>query len=195
MKFLYSAEGMGDQMLLTPAIWKTPGQLGCTVWAADNEAYGRGFDAVRMFDWLEKMKPWRDSCLFVAVPDCVGDAVQTLELYREWAWHFDGWPLAFVAQDGQENLPLPNYYDTLFVGGSTEWKVGSGAEAVIRLAQRQFKHIHIGRVNWGQRYRHFALMRGSESWTCDGTRQRFDGRDKTKEAWEAYERQEPLIRL
>ena len=183
---------MSEYELFTPAKWDVkPRKL----WAADNEAYMLGFDPNRFFTWIRKMEPYRDSCLFVAVPDVVGNAIATLELYREWAWHFDGWPLAFVAQDGQENLPLPNYYDTLFVGGSTEWKVSDAAVSVIKRAQGMHKHIHIGRVNWWKRYAYFRLIEGSESWTCDGTRATFDGRENTKSAWNGYMAQKPLIRI
>lgn len=182
--------GLGE--LLTPA---KRGGRPAGIWAADNEAFSRGFDPVRFFPWLKKMEPYRDNCLFVAVPDSVGNAIETLKLYREWCWHFESWPLAFVAQDGQENLPLPNYYDALFVGGSTEWKVSDAATSVIKRAQSKHKHIHIGRVNWGKRYRHFRLMEGSSNWTCDGNRSAFDGRDNTRRAWNGYMAQKPLIQL
>lgn len=187
-----SSSGEHDYKLLAPKKGATPPGL---VWAADNEAFARGFSPDRFFTWLDKMAAYRDACLFVAVPDAVGNAIATLELYREWAWHFDGWPLAFVAQDGQESLPLPSYYDCLFVGGTTEWKMSDAAVSVIRRAQRRHKHIHIGRVNWGKRYRHFQLMRGSDNWTCDGNRARFEGQEKTHEAWNRYMAQGTLFKL
>ena len=194
MIFLASGDGMGNKMLVTPKNGDALARNSCTVWGADNEAYSGGFDPDRFFPWLERMKPFRDACLFVAVPDVVGNSIATLELYREWATHFHGyWPLAFVAQDGQENLPLPDYYDTLFVGGTTEWRLSPAAVSVIRRAQSAGKHIHIGRVNWGKRYRYFRMMKGSDSWTCDGTRARFDGRDNTKRAWASYMAQAPLF--
>lgn len=185
---------MSRHELRTPARGKIAGDY-LESWAADNEAYTGGFNAGRFFGWLAKMEPWRERCLFVAVPDSVGNAIETLGLYREWVWHFDGWPVAFVAQDGQESLRLPDHYDALFVGGTTDWKMSDAAESVIRRAQREGKHIHIGRVNWWKRYAHFRLMEGSDGWTCDGTRPRFDGRDNTMEAWGGYMAQRPLLRL
>lgn len=164
-------------------------------WAADNGAFTQGFNPDTYFDWLESMEPYRDRCLFVVIPDVVGDAIQTLSNYRHWLRYYEAWPVAFVAQDGQENLPLPTYFDTLFIGGSTEWKESQAAINVIKRAQAMRKHIHIGRVNWGRRYRMFNVLHGSESWTCDGTRTRFDGKDKTLTAWRGYEAQPALIRI
>lgn len=194
MRFLTSGTGMGAYQLRT----HESGNLDADdliAWAADNGAYSSGFKPSKFFPWLESLSPYKEKCLFVVVPDSVGNAIETLELWREWVWHFDGWPVAFAAQDGQENLPLPNYYDALFVGGTTEWKMSEAAESVIRRAQNDKKHIHIGRVNWFKRYKHFRMMKGSENWTCDGTRQRFDGRKKTMEAWNEYMEWEPLIQF
>ena len=69
------------------------------------------------------------------------------------------------------------------------------AVSVIKRAQRAGKHIHIGRVNWGRRYRLFAVLQGSEDFTYDGTRSRYDGREKTLRAWRGYEAQSPLFGL
>lgn len=164
-------------------------------WAADNQAFTQGFDPDHYFRWLEKMEPYRDTCLFVVVPDVVGDAIQTLDNFRYWLPYFIDWPIAFAAQDGQENLSLPPYFDTLFIGGSTEWKESQAAINVIKRAQSMRKHIHIGRVNWGRRYRLFSILRGADNFTCDGTRPRFEGVDKTLKAWRGYEAQPALIRI
>lgn len=185
-------------------ILTTPGHAGIPVgivagmrWAADNEAYSRGFDPARFFPWLVRMEPYKHSCLFVPVPDVVGDSIATLSSFRNWIVRFDGWPLAFVAQDGQENLPLPDpsTWGTLFVGGSTEWKESMAAVEVIRRAQAMWKHIHIGRVNWKRRYNLFNVLKGSEGWTYDGTRTRYDGTWKTIRAWGNYQLQPALFGL
>lgn len=189
-----SGSGMGPYQLRTPSSGDVE-RDDLIAWAADNEAFSKGFDPDKFFPWLETHEDIRDKCLFVVVPDSVGNSIETLSLFRQWVRYFEGWPVAFAAQDGQENLPLPNYYDALFVGGSTEWKTSEAAASVIRLAQKEGKHIHIGRVNWFKRYKHFRLMKGSESWTCDGTRQRFDGREKTMKAWKEYEEYKPLIQF
>lgn len=159
-------------------------------WAADNQAFTRGFRPDVFFPWLETMQPHRARCLFVVVPDTVGDARATLALWHRWRADFAGWPLAYVAQDGADSIP-PGA-STLFIGGTTAWKLSRDAESVIRLAQSRRLHVHVGRVNWGARYRHFRLMPGSETFTCDGTRARFDGLRQTEIAWTGYQSQLPL---
>lgn len=53
------------------------------------------------------MLPHRSKCLFLAVPDIVGNAIDTLEAYTEFERYFAAWPLAYVAQNGAEDLPIP----------------------------------------------------------------------------------------
>lgn len=161
-------------------------------WAADNEAF-TGFAPERFFPWLEEMKPYLSSCLFVACPDSVGDYEATRRLWRQWYPHLHDWPVAYVGQDSETDIPTEA--SALFVGGSTAWKVGEQAADLIRLAQRRGLHVHIGRVNWGKRYRHFRLMAGSEDFTCDGTRTRYDGKEKAITAWINYQNQAPLFQL
>ena len=66
-----------------------------------------------------------------------------------------------------ENREVPwALVDWLFVGGSTGWKLGEGAEALIRQAQTHGKRVHVGRVNSATRFRHFRAL-GCDS--ADGT--------------------------
>jgi hypothetical protein len=168
--------------------------------AVDNEAFTRGFHPARFFPFLERLLPYREQCLFVVVPDVVGDAQATMELFWRWAPLIRdlGFPVAFVAQDGQEALAWPrdteftdwcadhltatddaSYYlaleqwrreslafDVLFIGGSTEWKLGQHAIDCIRWAKRLGLPVHVGRVNSQRRFRHFQLV-GADF--CDGT--------------------------
>jgi hypothetical protein len=163
-------------------------------WAGDNCAF-TGFDAARFTQWLESMTPHRATCLFVAVPDVVGDAASTLARYVAWAEAMEGWPLAYVAQDGSEHYDIPPSAAALFVGGTTQWKVSDAAAGVIQRGRAMGLHIHIGRVNWWKRYKHFRLMVGSEEFTCDGTRTRFGGTAKTLTAWAEYQERAPLFTL
>ena len=163
-------------------------------WAGDNCAF-TGFEAQRFTEWLQRMTPCRATCLFIAVPDVVGDAAATLARYVAWAEAMGGWPLAYVAQDGSEEHEIPPSASALFIGGSTAWKESQVAIGMIRRGQARGLHIHVGRVNWGRRYRMFAVLEGSEHFTCDGNRQRFEGIERTLRAWHSYESQLPLIRL
>lgn len=165
-------------------------------WGGDVPTYGkRGFDSAQWKTWIKTMLPHRATCQFMVCPDVPTKAVLTLILYDYFRPWLNGWPVAFVAQDGQEDLPFPNKFSTLFIGGSTEWKESQAAIDCIRRAQAQGLKIHIGRVNWGRRYRMFKILVGSDEFTCDGTRTRFDGTAKTIEAWLGYAAQGPLFQV
>ena len=88
------------------------------VWVADNGAYTGNFSPLVFFAWLETMQPHRGLCKFVTCPDSVGNAIETLARYRWYAWKIKalGFPVGFVAQDGQESLLFPPEYDALFIG-------------------------------------------------------------------------------
>ena len=123
-------------------------------------------------------------CLFVSCPDVVADARATLRLFEEWrpalqyVWATVNeddvdpgqpvhQPIAFVAQDGQERLPVPwEHFQALFVGGSTQWKLGPHAAALIREAKRRGKWVHVGRVNT---LRRIAWFKALEVDSIDGT--------------------------
>jgi hypothetical protein len=63
-------------------------------------------------------------------------------------------PIALVAQDGLERLPVPwEHLEALFVGDSSQWKLGPHAAALIREAKERGKRVHVGRVNTLQRIR------------------------------------------
>jgi len=135
-------------------------------WGMDNAAFKDGFKPDRFFAHLVKLESYKDRCLFVTVPDRVGDAVATLALWAEWAPQIAGWPLAFVAQDGQEILPFPDGCDWIFIGGTDDFKLGDGGRICIERALTEGKRVHVGRVNSQKRYWRFEKM-GVHS--CDGT--------------------------
>ena len=57
-----------------------------------------------------------------------------------------GLPVAFVLQDGQEDLPLPEA-DCYFVGGTTKFKLSQTAHDLVREGKTRGALIHMGRVN------------------------------------------------
>ena len=135
-------------------------------WAIDNGAFS-AFDKTAFLSLLAREEHHRDKCLFVAAPDVVGSARRTLEVFERWASQLAGWRLALVCQDGQENLPLPwDFIDAVFIGGSTNWKGSHHAVQIIQAARLLGKHVHVGRVNDGARWKHFELL-GVD--TVDGT--------------------------
>lgn len=175
-------------------ILTTPGMRGIPLgikngmrWAADNQACTKAFDAEKFFAWLETMNEYRSTCIFVSCPDVVGNAIETLSLFKKYQSSFIGWPVAFVAQDGQECLEFPesNLWQCLFIGGSTVWKMSAAAIDCIHRAEAIGKHIHIGKVNWLRRYKYFASLENSERFTCDGTRPRFERTNSIRE-WKRY---------
>lgn len=134
----------------------------------DNGAFGR-FDAALFLRLVERERPRRDLCRFVAVPDVVGDARRTLEVFNVWRRKAElaGWPLALVCQNGQEHLPIPwGHCQAVFIGGDTAWKEGAAAAACIKAAKALGKWVHVGRVNTPGRFEHFEKL-GADS--IDGT--------------------------
>jgi len=135
-------------------------------YAIDNGAFS-GLDAAAFGALLEREQPNKERCLFVVCPDVVGSARRTLELFERRRLWIRGWPVAFVAQDGQENLPVPwDDIDCIFVGGNDPWKESQASRDLVRTAKALDKRVHVGRVNTWKRYKLFADL-GAD--TCDGS--------------------------
>lgn len=138
-------------------------------WCADNGCFSNRFDEARWFDWLVAHSDRADTCRFAVAPDVVGDAAATLERSRPWLPKIRAlrYPVAFVAQDGIEKTDVPwDQFDCLFIGGSTEWKLGPIARDYAGQAKARGKWVHMGRVNSLRRYR-YAEAIGCDS--VDGT--------------------------
>jgi len=139
-------------------------------WAADTGCFHRPdeFDLDEYLGWLEGL-PFRERCLFATAPDVVGDAAATLELAGPCLPDIRmlGLRGALVAQDGLEALPVPwDWFDCLFLGGSTAWKLSEGALALAGEARERGKWVHMGRVNSLRRLR-LAEIAGCHS--ADGS--------------------------
>jgi hypothetical protein len=85
-------------------------------------------------------------------------------------------------------------FDTLFIGGSTAWKLSPTAQYFMELAVTAGLNVHVGRVNGLARYKHLLLIKGSENFTVDGTRIAFE-RDKAIKDWSEYQQLIPLFQL
>lgn len=133
---------------------------------------GTGYPGDRAYlEFLARMSARaRLRCLFATAPDVLGDAAATIErsarfVYRIRAWF--GLPAALVAQDGLENLDVPwSWFDVLFIGGSTGWKLGPAARDLAAEAKARHKRVHMGRVNSLARLQ-YATELGCDS--ADGT--------------------------
>lgn len=153
--------------LLTPLTrYRNRAKLEGRPWAIDNGAFSR-FDAKKYSAMLEREAGDKEGCVFVTAPDIVGSARRTLEVFRHWYPTLHGWPVALVAQDGQEDLDIPwHLLAAVFIGGSTEWKLSDCAAGVVKAAKAMGKWAHIGRVNTPVRVDRFDEM-GADSF--DGT--------------------------
>jgi hypothetical protein len=149
-------------------------------WVADNGAFSDKFDEDKWWKFLTDNAHRASSCLFAVAPDVVGDAEATIERSGPWLQRIRdlGYPVAFVAQDGltcwRGELTTDGFktgiswdsFDCLFVGGSTDWKLGAHARQIVHEAKRRGKWVHMGRVNSERRWR-YADAIGVDS--CDGT--------------------------
>lgn len=135
-------------------------------WAIDNGAFS-GFRKDEFLALLEREKGHRADCLFVTAPDVVASARRTLEIFERWAPRLEGWKVALVCQDGQEDLPMPwEQIEAVFIGGTNKFKCSDAAAHIVRAAKILEKWVHIGRVNDPARWKHFEEM-GADS--VDGT--------------------------
>lgn len=150
--------------LLTPANRNSIERLvqSGLAWAADNAAFSN-FNEDRYRRMLDRIEG-KPGCLFVVAPDVVADSAATVKLFRVWHPVLAGkhLPVAFVAQDGQQTRWVPwSDIDSLFIGGTTAWKLGEAAMALAKEAKARKKWLHMGRVNSRERIRLAA------SWGCD----------------------------
>lgn len=182
--------------LVTPRHYCSVKEHDGLVWAADNDCYNglkpRAYNAM-----LDVLKGAPGRCLFVTVPDVLrcaichrevsdcpckrtpqrrvyGDARRTAEQFEIWAPALErrGLPVALVAQDGLEHLVdwytfTRHRLKALFIGGSTEWKLGPAAAAFVADAKAHGLWVHMGRVNSARRIR-YADWIGCDS--IDGTK-------------------------
>ena len=128
----------------------------------DNGAFSK-FDAAGFLSLLAREEGARHLCRWVAVPDVVGSALRTAEVFERWKGRIAGWPLAYVCQDGQEDLPIPwDEIAAVFVGGTTDWKMSRHAAAIVKAAKAIGKWCHVGRVNTPGRLEYFEEL-GADS--------------------------------
>lgn len=128
-------------------------------WAMDNYAYS-GFDCEAFMDMLRAFQG-RKGCLFVAAPDVVGDGPETLRRWPFWATVIRavGFRPALVLQDGMlaDEIPWPTIA-AVFVGGTTDWKLGPQAASLVGVARARGLWTHMGRVNSFERISYAASI-------------------------------------
>lgn len=141
---------------VTPRVFYASSFPDNALWAADNDCFNdENFNPGKFIKMLKDLSPIRSRCLFATCPDVVGDAIATLARFQHWRKSIAGlgYPVAFVGQDGLENLDVPwEDFDVFFIGGTTEWKLSQSAVKLAREAKRRGKWMHVGRINSKVRY-------------------------------------------
>lgn len=136
------------------------------VFAIDNGAFS-GFRRQEFEALLNRDYDNKHRCIFVTIPDVVASARRTLEIWQHRCAFAKEWPLAFVVQDGMEDLEIPwHEMAAVFIGGGDPWKDSKSSLDIVRTAKILGKHVHVGRVNTLKRYRRFSEI-GAD--TCDGS--------------------------
>jgi len=129
----------------------------------DNGAFTR-FDERKwrkLVDEAREVKP-----LFVCLPDIVGSARRTLELFEAFKPATLGVPRALVLQDGIGDFAIPwTHLDAVFIGGSDKFKTSEEAFSAARTAKILGKWVHVGRVNTAKRVEQWIGVADS----CDGS--------------------------
>ncbi|MBM4200317.1 MAG: hypothetical protein FJ189_03415 [Gammaproteobacteria bacterium] len=117
---------------------------GC-VYGLDNGCFGGSLPRAwhRLIDDARQVRP-----LWVTLPDVVGDARRTMELFEHFEMTVHGLPKALVIQDGIDGISIPwDRIDAVFIGGTDAFKQGPSAKAVATAARILKKWVHVGRVN------------------------------------------------
>lgn len=140
------------------------------LWCADNGCFSERWEPAEWWRFLEANAGDAATCLFATAPDVVGDAAATEQRAKPWLARIRdlGYPVAYVAQNGMEfsTWDLWDEIDCLFIGGTTEWKLGPEACNLAAVASSLGKWIHVGRVNSERRFRYAQAIRAD---SCDGT--------------------------
>lgn len=142
--------GTGVGQLISPLTGYTNRSPKC--WGGDCGGFKK-FELARYEAIVKREKPNRDGCLFWTMPDVVCNARRTLELFEHWAPKMDYWPRALVAQNGQEDLPIPwRQIAAVFLGGDDRFKMSNAALDICKTAKAMDKWVHVGRVNGPERF-------------------------------------------
>lgn len=123
-------------------------------WGGDNGCFTEAFNEGVFREWMEKMIPYRERCLFVVAPDILGDWGKTRTRWNHWHPIISGYgyPVAYVGQDGVESDNIPwGEMGCYFVGGTDGWKDKADSLALVREARDRGMRVHVGRANTHRR--------------------------------------------
>lgn len=147
-------------------------------WCLDNGMFTEKFIQEYWIAKIEALSQYKNTCLFIVIPDVIGDCKSTLAQFSHYRSMVKDFPVALVSQDGikEHAKYIPwNDFDCLFVGGSDEHKLGKEGAWIIQEAKKRNKWVHVGRVNSPSRILKFWQ---ADSW--DGTHLGFMPSDVSK---------------
>lgn len=137
---------------------------------ADNGCFADRWTHEHWFRWMLGLPR---SVRFVVCPDVFdpdgGEChAATLERWEQYApvIRRHGFTPAFVCQVGCTADNYPDDAEVLFLGGTTEYKLGDHAWAITRRAKSEGRWVHMGRVNSERR---FTTARAMGCDSVDGT--------------------------
>jgi hypothetical protein len=111
----------------------------------------------RLLDQADTDRP-----VFVCLPDIVGDAQRTAELFEHFWTRTQELPRALVLQDGIERVRIPwSEIKAVFIGGSDKFKYSPEAIAAAKTAKMLGKWVHVGRVNTAARVQNWLGLADS----------------------------------
>lgn len=133
---------------------------------AEGVPYGLDNGCFKKFNreaWLRLLKEAADDPpVFACLPDIVGDAQRTLELFEHFKALTERVPRALVLQDGIERTRIPwDDIAAVFIGGSDRFKYSQEAFAAAKTAKMMSKWVHVGRVNTAARVRNWLGLADS----------------------------------
>jgi hypothetical protein len=149
-------------------------------WMLDNDNFNGKFDPKKWIKFMLEHERHIGTCVGVTIPDKVGDALTTLRNFSKYYQIVRdlGYPVAFVTQDGITPEMTPwDCFDTLFIGGTTDHKLGWEAGDMIATAKHLGKWVHVGRVNSEKRIKQFWFAD-----SVDGTQFSVIGKGKNGES-------------
>ncbi len=101
-------------------------------------------------------------CVFVALPDVVGDAQRTAELFEHFRPFTNGLPRCLVLQNGIDRVSIPwGDLAAVFIGGDDAFKFSRDALQAAKTAKMLGKWVHVGRVNTPGRVRNWLGLADS----------------------------------
>lgn len=115
--------------------------------------YGLDNGCFKRFDeetWVKQLEDCESEKMpvFVCLPDVVGSAIRTRELFDHYELRTNGLPRALVLQDGIGSVAIPwDKISAVFIGGSDEFKICPEVFQACKVAKMLGKWIHVGRVN------------------------------------------------